>query len=84
MYLQLMTKSHIKSRIALSGLSQERLALAMGIDQSLLSRILNGRRPPPPDFEAKVNATLDRLEKAEKAAAEARERVLGGKEVKTA
>ena len=58
------------------GFSQEQVAQAAGYEPSLLNRYLNGRRTAPPDFEAKVNATLDRLEKAEKAAAEARDRVL--------
>ena len=38
--------------------------------------ILQGDRTMPPDFEARVNAALDRLEEAEEAAAEARARVL--------
>ena len=50
----------------------------MGIDRSLLSRYLRGLRKPPEDFEARLNATLDRLEAAERAATEARERVLAG------
>ncbi len=48
----------------------------MGIDRSLFSRYLRGLRKPPEDFEARLNATLDKLEAAEKAADEARERVL--------
>ena len=49
-----------------------------GIDRSLLSRYLRGLRKPPEGFEARLNATLDRLEAAERAANEARERVLAG------
>ena len=37
---------------------------------------LRGRRPMPEGFEARVHATLDRLEAAERAAAETRKRVL--------
>ena len=70
--------SGIKARIFQLGVSQERVALAADYDPSLFSRILNGIRPAPEGFEARVNATLDRLEAAEKAADEARERVLAG------
>ena len=58
------------------GLTQEEVAQAAGYDPSLFNRYLNGRRPAPPDFEKCVNAALDRLEKAEKAAQKARDRVL--------
>ena len=60
------------------GLTQERVALALGIDPSLLGRYLRGIRPMPEGFEARINATLDRLEAAERAANAARERVLAG------
>ena len=65
-----------RGRIARLGIPQERVALEMGIDRSLFSRYLRGLRKPPDDFEARLNATLDRLEAAERAANEARERVL--------
>ena len=64
--------------LAALGIPQERVALELGIDRSLLSRYLRGLRKPPEDFEARLNATLDKLEAAEKAAQEARERVLAG------
>ena len=70
--------SGLRNRLALSGFTQERVALASGYEPSLFSRILRGLRPEPPDFEARVTAALDRLERAEKAAQEARQRVLGG------
>ena len=70
--------SDIKTRIFRLGIPQERVALEMGIDRSLFSRYLRGLRKPPEGFEARLNATLDRLEAAEKAANEARERVLAG------
>ena len=68
----------IRTRLALLGIPQERIALEMGIDRSLFSRYLRGLRKPPEGFEARLNATLDRLEVAERAANEARERVLAG------
>ncbi len=66
----------VRSRLAQLGVSQERLALTAGYEPTLFSRYLNGLRQPPADFKAKVTAALDRLEAAENAAAEARERVL--------
>ena len=80
MYHESMNDFHAitRGRIALLGIPQERVALEMGIDRSLFSRYLRGLRKPPEGFEARVNATLDRLEAAEKAATEARERVLAG------
>ena len=63
------------------GLTQERVALALGIDPSLLGRYLRGIRPMSEGFEARLHTTLDRLEAAERAANEARERVLAGEGV---
>ncbi len=60
------------------GVTQQDLADLLGIHPTLLNHILKGRRPPPPDFFEKVNAALDRLEAAEKAGREAREKVLAG------
>ncbi len=68
--------NEIKARMASLGLSQERFARILGIHPSLLTRYFRGDRPPPPGFFEKVNAVLDRLERAEKAAQEAKERVL--------
>ena len=70
--------SGLRDRLALSGLTQERVAREAGYDPTLFSRMLRGLRPEPPDFEARVGQALDRLEAAEQAAAEARQRVLGG------
>ena len=67
----------MRSRLAQLGLSQERVALAAGYDPSLFSRILRGLRPEPADFERRVTAALNRLERAERAADKARQRVLG-------
>ena len=64
--------------LAALGIPQERVALELGIDRSLLSRYLRGLRKPPEGFKARLNATLDRLEAAERAATEARERVMAG------
>ena len=69
---------HVRNRVTLSSTSQERIAREAGYEPSVFSRILRGLRPEPPDFEPRVTAALDRLERAEKAAQEARQRVLGG------
>ena len=66
----------IQRRISLSGLTREAVAVEAGIHPSVLSRVLRGLRPPPRDFESRVNAAIDRLVAAERAAQEARERVL--------
>ncbi len=68
----------IKLRIFELGIRQEQVAEEAGYDPTLFSRYLRGRRPPPADFFEKVNAALDRLEAAKKAANEAWERVLAG------
>ena len=54
------------------------MAELVGIEPTLFSRYINGRRKPPPDFEARVMKALNLLERAEAAAREARERVLAG------
>ena len=63
-----MAYDEIKARIARLPLSQEQIALKAGYEPSLLSRILRGLRPEPADFERRVTAALDRLERAEQAA----------------
>ena len=73
-----MSLEHVRTRIALNGVSQEGVAREAGYEPSLFSRILRGLRPEPDDFEARVTAALDRLEAAERAADEARRRVLAG------
>ena len=83
MYIMSMDNIHvrIKGRIFRAGVTQEQIAQAMGIEPTLFSRILRGLRPMPEGFEQRIHATLDRLEAAEKAAQNARERALAeGKE----
>lgn len=70
------TITRIRGRIAEVGCRQADIAQAIGINETLLNTYLRGRRPMPEGFEARVHATLDRLEAAETAAEEARERVL--------
>ena len=70
-------KASIKTRIALAGLTRDAVARQAGIHPSQFSRYLNGTIEPPPSFAPRVLAALDLLERAEHAAKEARQRVLG-------
>ncbi|MYH27651.1 MAG: helix-turn-helix transcriptional regulator, partial [Acidobacteria bacterium] len=72
----------IRARLATLGLPQHALAAALGVSQATLSLWLNGYREPPPEFEAEASEALDLLERAEKAAAAARARVLNGRRVR--
>ena len=60
------------------GVAQQDVAQQLGISVTSLNLYLNGRRRPPVDFEPRVLAALDLLERAERAADEARRRVLEG------
>ncbi len=77
-YTRLVDVIQVRARMARLGLSQERFARILGIHPSLLTRYFRGDRPPPPGFFEKVNAALDRLEAAKKAADAEYERVLSG------
>lgn len=70
----------IRARIAYLDLTREQVAMAMGLERSALSRYLNGTRRMPDGMEARIHAALDKLERAEQAAQEARERVLAEEE----
>ena len=58
------------------GLRQHDLAEALGMHAPALSLILNGRRAMPADFIERANAVVDRHEKAEEAAEQARAQAL--------
>ena len=47
-----------------SGITQERVAIEMGIDPSMLSRIVRGLRPAPNDFESKLKETIEGMTNA--------------------
>ena len=68
----------IKSRVVQLGLSQERLARHLKVHPSILTRYFRGDRKPPTEFVERLNRTLDLLERSERAADEARQRVLAG------
>ena len=59
-----------------SGITQERVALTMGMDPAAFSRIIRGLRVMPADFEPRLRATLDLLLAAERAADEARRLIM--------
>ena len=67
--------------MAALSVSQHQLAAQLRITRSSLNAYLNGYQTPPDGLDAFVKralAALDRLEKAERAAERARQRVLGG------
>ena len=63
-------------RMAALGVPQADVAVYMDIHPTQLNAILRGRRQTPEGFEEKAHAVLDRLERAEAAAEEARRKVL--------
>ena len=69
-------RKKIKGRIAEAGIRRRDVAHAIGYSESMFSLILQGDRTMPLDFDSRVRAAIDRLETAEKAAQEARARVL--------
>ena len=65
----------IRGRMAQIGVTQEQIAQAMGIERTLFSRILRGRRPMPTGMKARIHAVLDQLkEKLRAEPAEAMEK----------
>ena len=71
-------KKHPKllGRISELGLRQADLATYLEMSPTLLNGILNGRRPTPENFESHISNTLDRFERAEQAAEQARDKVM--------
>ena len=65
----------IKERIAQLGVTQERFAIAMGLERSALSRYLRGVRPMPTGMEGRIHATLNQIEEEQRVAAEAVEKL---------
>ena len=66
----------LRARIAEVGIRRQDIAVQLGYSESLFSLYINGRRPAPEGFEGRVQAALDLLEQADRAAKEARDRVL--------
>ena len=75
--------SLLRARVRAAPITQERLAIAVGMNPAAFSRVLRGLRPIPksmPDFAERVEAAIHRAETAETAAEEARQRVLAEEE----
>ena len=68
--------ARLRGRIAEMGVRHHMVAGEVGMHYTQLSRILNERQPMPDGFEERAHSALDRLEAAERAATEARARVL--------
>ena len=66
----------IKGRLGYSGISQAELASALGCSPSTVSHWLTGLNPLPDGMADRIDHALTRLEQAEAAAQEARERSL--------
>ena len=73
-----MNISQLRGRIAESGIRRQDLAEQLGYSESTFSLYMTGKRPAPDDFAEKLLDALDRLERAEAAAREARQKVLEG------
>ena len=69
----------IRVRLMRLGLSERKFATLLGISQPTLNARLNGYRRVPAGFEAQCAEALDVWEQAERAATEAREKVLAGR-----
>ncbi len=68
--------ARLRGRIAEVGVKHHVVAREMGMHYTQLSRILNERQAMPDGFEERMHSALNRLEAAERAASEARARVL--------
>ena len=65
----------IRGRMAAIGVTQQQVAIAMGLERSAITRYLTGVRPMPEGMEARINAALDTLEEEQRVAAEAVEQL---------
>jgi transcriptional regulator with XRE-family HTH domain len=53
---------NLKLQIWRSGMRQNALARKLGLDESMLSRIVNGYRAPRPELRAQIAALLEKEE----------------------
>ena len=72
----------IRARLVRLELSERKFAKLLGISQPTLNARLNGDRRVPAGFEAQCVEALDVWEQAERAATEARAKVLEGRPVR--
>ena len=73
--------SGLRDVITRSGISQDRIALFVGMEPSTLSRILSGVRRPPVAFKAQIEGAVELLTAAEEAAETARRQFLRAAEI---
>ena len=64
------------------GITQERVAVVLGIDPGLLGRYLRGIRPMPDGFEERVHTALDQIEEEQRVAREAVQKLRAEKEAR--
>ena len=76
MGLPIKKHTKLRGRISELGLRQADLAAYLEMNPTTLNGILNGRRPTPENFVSHISKTLDRFERAEHAAEQAREKVM--------
>ena len=62
----------LRQRVRASGLTQQAIATAAGIDRTVLSRILGGHHRLSEDMRDRIERAITRVEQAEAAAQEAR------------
>ena len=67
--------SEIRGRMAAIGVTQQEVAITMGLERSAITRYLTGVRPMPEGMEARIHAALDALEEEKRVAAEAVEKL---------
>ena len=72
----------IRARLVRLGLSERKFATLLGISQPTLNARLNGDRRVPAGFETQCVEALEVWEQAERAATEARAKVLAGRPVR--
>ena len=65
----------IRGRMAAIGVTQQQVAIAMGLERSAITRYLTGVRPMPEGMEPRIHAALDALEEEQRVAAEAVEKL---------
>lgn len=50
---------NLKLQLWRTGIRQNRLALLVGMDETMLSKIINGYRPASPELRRRIAATLN-------------------------
>ena len=61
--------------MAAIAVTQQQVAIAMGLERSAITRYLTGVRPMPEGMEVRIHVALDALEEEKRVAAEAVEKL---------